>query len=376
MSETPNLNYLDYIYRNYVENKFHKVPGLFFSLIILVLSFIFIHQFIRNDFDYEWLFLIIFILGTMVSWFFYRFYLPKNKDGKLGVVIAIYVDESYDKIKLKNNFIRVLRKKLKNEAVSKYIKLIVLKNHFCESLDSPADIEKINESINANLFIYGDVRCANDLENKIFINLNGYVTHYPVNLNISKELAFHFSLDHEIESFAKPLPQNLKILKNKIPFILSNECLLLSRFFYNKDNVRKSRVWLNESFKYNNNNYGFWLLKAIYEFRDNNVQESLASIKMAEKYSGGNYYEWLYSKVFLLLWLDKYEEAFKACKKLSSLTFLNEDFTVLEVENFNLKLCENNSDKPVIYFWLGYLNLRKKNDLKCAKIYFEYFMNK
>src|SRR3989339_1376223 len=277
MSETPNLNYLDYIYRNYVENKFHKVPGLFFSLIILVLSFIFIHQFIRNDFDYEWLFLIIFILGTMVSWFFYRFYLPKNKDGKLGVVIAIYVDESYDKIKLKNNFIRVLRKKLKNEAVSKYIKLIVLKNHFCESLDSPADIKKINESINANLFIYGDVRCANDLENKIFINLNGYVTHYPVNLNISKELAndfslilpkevsfyekvdfrgfrvtaemarlttkyilgislyisgfirmayeFHLGLDHEIESFVKPLPQNLKIIKNKIPFILSNECL-------------------------------------------------------------------------------------------------------------------------------------------------------
>jgi tetratricopeptide (TPR) repeat protein len=429
MSNVLGIKDIEGIYRNYVENKFHKVSGLFFSLIIFVLSFVILHQFIKDDFDYEWLCLLLVSLAVFGYWLYFRFYLERNKKNKLGVVVAIYVDESYDKLKLKNNFIRVLRKKIKNEEVSEHINLIVLKNHFCESLDSKKDIDKVNKKIKGNLYIYGDVRCANDGEKKVFINLSGYVTHRPVNLNISKEISndfnlilpkeisfyekvdfrgfkvtaeiarltvryilgislyisgfirlsynFHSGLDQEIDSFAKPLPINLRTIKKKIPFMLSNECLLLARHHYRERNETESLEWLEKAYGYNANNYGVWLLKAIYNFiLDNDPPKALKSIKKAEKCAGGKYFEWMYSKIFLLFWLDKFKEGIKLCKKLSTINYDNEEITVHEVEEFNLKICEQSDEKPIIYFWLGYINFKKKKDFNNAKKYFDIFLSK
>lgn len=424
-----NEEFLQNLYTNYVENKFHKFTGLLVSISIVGLFLIFLHQYINEFFNYEWILFVLAELVIMCCWLFYKYYLPRNKFNKFGIVVGIFVDESYDKIKLKNNFIRVLRKKIKNENVSKYVHLIVLKNHLCENLDTPQDIEKINKKIKGHIFIYGDVRSANDGEKKIFINLSGYVTHRPVSLKISKELSndfrcilpneisfaekvdfqgfkstaeitkltikyilgvalyisgfaklsvdFLLGLDSEIVSFAEKLPPNLRMIKNKIPALLSDNAWLLSKFYYEKNNFKESIYWLNESFRFNSNNYGAWILQGIYLFlNDNDPERALEAIKKAEKYSGGRSFEWIYSKIFLLFWLSKHEEAFKLCKKLLNTSFPNEERTILEVEMFNLKLCENYNEKPVVYFWLGFINLKKKHDLKCAKDYFNEFLLK
>jgi len=417
---------LDNIYKKYVENRFHKLSSFLISLILIILFFIFIHPLIKDDFDYEWYVLLLLIVSFIIYWLFFKFKYPKNKKNKIGIVFAIYSENINEEVKLKNDFIRRLEKNIKDENYGKLVNLIVLKNHLSENLKSVKDIDKIRNKIRGHFYLWGDIKKRKDGEEKYFLDLNGYVIHKPLDVYTSKKLkgefisvlpreisfcenfefigfkftsnivslaikyisglaAFlsgdpflakdlHGSLIKEFDNF-NPLPENLKKIKEKLPRILSNENLSIARFYYFNNKREETIKYLDQSFIYNPNNYGYWLLKGTVDFLfDNDPDKSLDTIKIAQEKSN-NTCEWRYSKAFLLFYLKRFKEAFDECKKINKQKYYYENKTVIEVEDFTINFLKN-KDIPQLYFWLGYLNYKKKNNLPRSLEYFEIFMKK
>jgi len=201
-------------------------------------------------------------------------------------------------------------------------------------------------------------------------------------------LKLHSGLDTEFEKYKqinKSLTEidglssfDLKYLmkiKKKIPLIMSNEYLSISRidYFYKKEYV-SAKINLVSALKYNPNNYEVWLMKSIHDFiLDKNPAEALKSIKQAEKYSNGNYV-WRYNKTFLMFWSNKFEEAWIECRKIKNNNYPNEYLTAAEIEKFNLEVIEQNKDKVQLFFWLGFTQYTKSNNLPKALQYFEKFI--
>ena len=64
-------------------------------------------------------------------------------------------------------------------------------------------------------------------------------------------------------------------------------------------------------------------------------------------------------------------------KRLFTLSYRGEEIQIAEVEEFNLTLLKDvNLNKPQLYFWLGYINYKKKNNLPKSLEYFEKFEEK
>jgi hypothetical protein len=118
-------------------------------------------------------------------------------------------------------------------------------------------------------------------------------------------------------------------------------------------------------------------LKAVKEFQiDKDPKAALQSIKSAKKYAKATS-EWRYSEAFLRFWTDDYPAAIKACEKINNTSYRGEEYTIAEVEAFNLDLLKDtNINKPQLYFWLGYINYKKKNNLPKSLEYFEEFEKK
>jgi tetratricopeptide (TPR) repeat protein len=273
---------------------------------------------------------------------------------------------------------------------------------------------------------------------KYFLNIDGYVKHLPIPIPVSQELAFDFRTvlpkeisfseffelrgcratakivylttkyvvgaasflsgnpflayemhknlvvelneyqeidkDDKIKDLTKFDFKQLKKIKNKLPLIISNETLVISRAYYLNEKYNEAQNFLGIALKNNPNNYGAYVLKAVYDFQlNNNPQESFESIKRAKK-NAGNRFEWMYSYAFLKFWFDEYKDAYKVCKKITNLSYPWENITLEEVEYFNLTILEKDKSKPQLYFWIGYLNYRKKKNNPNALIYFEEFL--
>lgn len=422
------------IYENDIENNFHAVKALILSFIILTFLFLYIHSVIRNDFNYEW-YLYIFLYFTLfIFWLYYRFYFPKNKKGKTGLVVAIY-SESREELKTKKDFIKELKREINNNNLHNYFNVVEIKNHQAENVKSRDDIDFLHKKIKGHIYFYGDIKKDFDGEKakKIFLDINGAVKHMPIPIPVSKDLSFdfrkllpkeivfeeYFNLkgckatakivyltakyvvgvasylsgnpflayemhknlknelseyrdNDELEKVASLDQRHLKKIKNKVLDNLSNECALISNIYFINKEQEKAIQFLNLSFEYNYNNYDAWLLKAIYDFKIyNNPQEALQSIKKAKKFSN-NRFEWQYSFAFLHFWLENYNEAVKTCNKIKRQNYDKEKVTLKEVEEFNLELLEK-YNKPQLYYWLGYLKYKKDENVTKALEYFEKF---
>ncbi|MBU4478202.1 MAG: hypothetical protein KKH34_03835 [Candidatus Omnitrophica bacterium] len=158
--------------------------------------------------------------------------------------------------------------------------------------------------------------------------------------------------------------------------LLSDEELLFAKKLYRDNKIKEAEEWLAKSLTSNANNYGAWLLKAVFDFRfKEDPKEALRSIKKAEKRSRFTF-EWLYSKAFIYFWLEKYDKALKVCGAVLKQTYNEEHITLKEVEGFNLEAIKDNPAKVQLYYWIGFLNYKKENNLPKALEYLEEFEKK
>ncbi|HDY73018.1 MAG TPA: hypothetical protein ENH86_00390 [Candidatus Jorgensenbacteria bacterium] len=362
-------------------------------------------------------------------WLFYKYRLPRNKKGKVGIVVAIHAETNNEEIRLKNDFISKLKENINKEKCGEVINIIVLKNHFSEKLDDIGKGLRLHKNIKGHFYVYGQVKRRSDGEKKYFLKLEGLVAHRPINIRtqdfLKKEFVsilpkqisffetfefkgfeftadivylaaryitgiaaylsgdpilaheFHSNLQGEFNKF-QPLPPHLQVIKNKIPALLSDEELIIARHYYFRNEAGNLKEWLDKSLKSNPNNYGGWVLKAIVDFLptlDNNPDTALESIKRARRYASATH-EWRYSRAFLYFWVENYIEALRDCENLKNKSYHSEDITIKEVEDFNLQLLKENPGKIQLYFWLGYINLIKKRNLPLAYKYFSKFEEK
>lgn len=353
-------------------------------------------------------------------WVFNKFYLPINKKNKVGIVIAIYSENETERKKLKADFISKLKKDLQEEGILNFSNVIFLKNHFSEQIKDSENprlkLETINKKIKAHFYVWGDVkkRPDGDEGEKYFINFQGYVVHKPIPQNLSQVISIDFSkvLPKEVNFLEKrsfkgfeasativhlaakyiigiaafvsqdpqlalklhnglkdqfnafrPLPSHLQDIRNRIPLLISDETLWISKWHYENNRIDEAKTFLEKSLTENNNNYGAWLFKAIIDFMvDKNTDEALKSVKKAEQ-NAKNSYEWRYSKAFLCFWKEDYQNALKTCQKIKQQSYLMEPITLDEVRIFNLNLLSDNESKAQLYFWIGFLSYFKRNNL-------------
>lgn len=374
-------------------------------------------------------------LTWWVIWWKMRIYMPRNKDGFIGVVISIRTEQNEQQVKIKNDFIRRINELANQNNLGDIINIIFLNQHQSERLiktiskglntDNKRWL-KTRKRIKAHFYIHGDVKERKDGEDKFFLNLNAFVIHEPISGNVRKrlkqdfdsvwfnkinfvknfelrgfeltaELIFigatyviglaallsrdlelairlHKSIIPELEKL-KPLPPNLKNLNKRLSHLLADEYQLLSRRTLEKDkNFASARQFLDESFKFTNKNYGGLLLLAIIQFlHDKNPQKSLQTISRAKSYSLGDG-TWKYSKGFLLMHLEKFNEGYIVYEKIANNSFVDEDDRVNQVIKFNEDYLLQHPEHIQSFFINAYLELKKKNNLPRAYDFFEKFM--
>jgi hypothetical protein len=363
-------------------------------------------------------------------WTFNKFYLPRIKKNKVGIVIAIYSENESERQKLKADFISKLKKDLQQEGILNFSEVIFLKNHFSNQIkdsDNPRiKLETINKKIKAHFYVWGDVkkRPDGDEGEKYFINFQGYVVHKPISQNLSQVISIDFSkvLPKEVNFLEKrsfkgfeasativhlaakyiigiaafvsqdpqlalklhnglkdqfnafrPLPPHLQDIRNRIPLLISDEMLWIAKWHFENNRIDEMKSFLEKSLSENNNNYGAWLFKAIIDFIvDKNIDEAFRSVKKAEQYAK-NTFEWIYSKSFLYFWKEDYQNALKLCQKIKLQSYLTEPITLEEVRKFNLNLLSDPNPKTQLYFWIGFLSYFKRSNLGDALQDFENF---
>ena len=198
---------------------------------------------------------------------------------------------------------------------------------------------------------------------------------FEMHKNLAEELNEYKKIDNDknIKGLTVFDFKQLGKIKNKLPLIISSEALIISRIYQINNVEDKAREFLDLSLKNNPNNYESFLLKAIFDFQfDNDPVTSLKSIEKAKRFAN-NRYEWRYSWAFLKFWSENYQDAYRMCKKISTQHYDLEPFTLNEVEEFNLNILKN-VNKQQLYFWIGYLNYKKKNNSQKALEYFENFI--
>lgn len=416
---------------DYLEYRLHEIKALLFGTIFLIASILAIDPLLNQYFQAQakGLVYISILLLWCTIWLVNRYYMQVNKKNTIGVVIAIYSENNEEEVILKSDFHSVLKRDLSMEELPE-INLIRLKNHFSkEIIESTNQIEKIkeiNRHIKAHLYIWGDIKKRKDgeVETKYFLNLQGYVTHAPISMDLSNNISRSFSkvlpssinflenrslkgfeasakiveyaskyiigfaafvsndpktafkLHSELISHSteiEMLNNNSKEILSQVSQLLSDEALWLSKSYFDVGKSEDSKKYLNLSYRKNGNNYGYWLQKGMVDFIfDENPLEAQRSIAKAEKVATKLDFEWKYSKAFLYFWKQDYKKALKLCNKIKQQGFPTESKTLNDVRMFNIEILKRNPSKVQLYFWIGYLSyIKEKNypralqDLEC-----------
>ncbi len=424
MIDLEKLNYI-------TEERLPQVKTLLIGVVILLGIFVGIDELLEKFTTLEIrFFCYLLLLFLWISyWFINKFYLPRNKRGKVGIVIAIYSENENERQRLKADFISKLKRDFQQEGILNFSEIIFLKNHFAsqikESNNPRTKLETINKKIKAHFYVWGDVKKRPDGDDgdKYFINFQGYVIHKPIPRNLSRKISIDFSkvLPREVNflekrsfkgfeasaiivhlaakyvigiaafvsqdpqlalrlhnglkdqfNFFRPLPRHLQEIRDQIPLLISDEALWIARWHFTNKRIPETKSFLEKSLIEDNKNYGAYLFKAIIDFSiDKNVDEAMNSIEKAEKFQKNNF-EWRYSKAFLYFWKEEYEKALKLCQKIKQQKH-KEKIILDDVREFNLNLLNDTNPKAQLYFWLGYLSFFKENNLANALQDFENF---
>jgi tetratricopeptide (TPR) repeat protein len=425
------LKSIENFFVGYIYSKTQNFLSLIFGLILIIIISSTIDDFFGEIIINSNIRFTIYGFAAMswiIYWIFYRFYLPKNQKGKLGLIIAIHAESDYEEKRLKNDFISQLRKNISEQGFGQFINIIQIKNHISEKIIEVKDIQKIHKRMGGHFYLYGRVKRRKDVQNKYFLEFNGMVSHRPIERHVSSALAqdfisvlpkqvsffeaiefkgfqftadvvylavkyvtgvaaylsgdphlaikLHTNLKEEFNHF-KPLPPNIRKIRDKVEIILADEHLLVARYYYHNKDFTQVNIWLEKSLQINPANYGGLNLRAIKEFLfDKNPKAALISIKSAKKYAKFTF-EWRYNEAFLLFWMEDYPGAMRLAEKIVAGGYRGEDITIQQVEEFIIALLKDKkNDKPQLFFWLGYINYKKKNNLPEALKYFEEFEKK
>lgn len=418
-------------YLRMVKNQFHSTWALLLLILLLLLIFKSLDSLFLVLNNGRFLIYGSVIIIGLAYWSTFRYRLPRNKKGKVGVVIALYCESEKEKSEIKADFFSKIYKKMREENLLGDFHLIFLKNHLSEQLknsEKPAElIVKFNKKINAHYFVWGEVKKREDGEIKYFFELNGYVVHKPIPQNLSRDLSIDFSkvLPKQLEflekqqlkgfeisaglvylsikyiigvaafvsgdlilaerlhqnlyiefNSLKPLPDHLRAIRTKAFNFFVEEKFLIALVYHRQGvNAEKVEENIQRVLTHNPSHYGALLLKTQLEFLKGNVDGSLVLALRARDCAPRDS-TWRYSLAFLYFWNCQFAKALTLCKQIRQQNYAGESKSIQEVIDFNLKLLKMHPEKTQLYFWIGYLAYFKNQDLANALVYFENSLEK
>jgi len=288
--------------------------------------------------------------------------------------------------------------------------------------------EKIRKRTRGHFFIYGGIKERQDGDNRYFLDLEAIVIHAPVQFPTQRQIVQDFlsvwykqiSFQEKIEFkgflfaadaifiavqyvvgiaalvsgdimlalelhsglnkdpyFArfKPLPPNLQSVRQKLKVLMAEENFLIAKTFSRQENFVEAEKYMEQSLAIEPN-YGAYLLKSIIEFSyKNNPTESLNCVYQAKKLAQ-NDGTWRYNEGFLLMYMERFEDALKVYEKIATTSFINEQNILLEIYKFNEDSLKKESNRVQSYFIIGFLKYRKDSNYPDALDYFEKFLSK
>ena len=166
--------------------------GLFAGYFLMTVLFVGLHVAIQDDYNYEWITYGVGYCILTICWVIFRTGVQKNNDSQTGIVIALY-GRDFQARELRRKFICELQKNINDASLGDVFNIIPLKNHHAEKIKTKTDICEINKKINGHFYLYGDIQKERDGDTyKYFINLDGYIVHWPIPIPTSQELTVDF----------------------------------------------------------------------------------------------------------------------------------------------------------------------------------------
>lgn len=428
--------FLDYL-QKYVHDNFHRLSGfLSASLLVVIFSFTFYQLIPEKSFYWKTnlftinfylsfanylVFVAIIIIVIFIYWLSYKYYYPKRTKNKLGFIVAVYIEDDQDIKLFREDFISPLKTKINDLKLP--FDILFLKNHQSKNVKTECQVQKLLKKTKSHFCIWGSIkkRSSNNKDQQRYITeIRGAVVHSPIEemqkVLLSKEFnnllpytyifqeeiqfeGFKFRSDqvfialdyitgraallsgdfktaiilHETLLQNQSIERTLAVKDINLKRLLSLEYdIKINYEIINNKDVLLCKLDVEKALKYDPNNYGALLKRSAIEFKENKEKLALRTVLYAKQFSKGDY-SWLYNKIFLLFWLEKYETLFYCLKQIKKKTFIGEEYVIQEVIHFIEKLFHF-SDKPQLYYWLGFILYEKNKNLSLSDYYFQKFI--
>ena len=215
------------------EKDFYTIRGLGAGILLIILCIIvpidnLIEKGIPNFLIRGTLYIVVLLIWVII-WSCRRHYLPQNSKGKIGLLIAINAESDKQKVRIKDDLVEGINKRLKENKLYNTVNVIMLQDFKAkrvadilekervqknEIFQTPTvsgnderkkkfekskehkDFIKLHKKIKCHFYVWGKIKERKDKENKYYLNLEALVVHKPLNIQSSKimknELNFVF----------------------------------------------------------------------------------------------------------------------------------------------------------------------------------------
>ncbi len=404
---------------------FHRLYGFLAASFLLIVAFLFLFGlFPKESISFiSYLYVIGgFELALLLFWLIYTFWIPKNNQKHTGLVICIHADTDEVEQSLKKDFIETVKRKFTNGEVGEVFNIVVVKNHLAKKYNNFSSIKKLHKRVRGHIYIFGETKKRQHGGEHYFLSLDGWVLHRPVAKQVSQELSkdflatlpksinfqeafafagfqisadivvrsveyisgiaaaisgnpflairLHTDLKNQISSSGSQLPGDKAIL-GKVNGFLADEYAVVAAYYLNKEDKNKTYENLRLALGLNPNCYQALIVESIVSFSwENNPQKSLTALKKCHNVADPT---WRYNEAFVRFWLGQYPSAWKQCEKIKNQNYPNDPDVSRQVTEFNENLLHTVTDKPALYFWLGFNYYFKQNNYPLALQYLETF---
>ena len=171
----------------------------------------------------------------------------------------------------------------------------------------------------------------------------------------------HSKLETEIKNI-KSKPPHIQHIEKSLSTLIPYEYNLLSIIFLNRGNSKLSEDYVQKSFRRIPDNYSGLITMSLIQFKiKNDPKQALISVRKAKKAAGIDG-TWRYNEAFLLMYLERFDEALALYKDIERIEFPGEDRVLSEVLDFNKSIITGSPRFYQSYFILGFLYLKKKGN--------------
>lgn len=359
------------------------------------------------------------VLLTMwpVFWVIAFCYVPKRKNGKLTILLAIETDKDVDQKKFKADCIDRCVSTLREAGLDDRCKFIIPKKHQCRWFRSESGWRTfLFKFVRPHFSITGTVKKRGG---KMFIEPKGLVVHKKISNDVQRDLANDFSIvlpkeisiDVNEEAAFRGFQISADIFSHAALFIIGNAALLsndykfaleihekckraivpalilptaqhinkkirsflfvenylIARMAFYANNIKEAVPYINVALELEPTFYEVLLLAGAIKFKQGEAErrQALEIIKRAKKQAGTRF-EWMFSLAFLYLWFENYPEALKIFKKIERLDREKIQQTIQDVLNFNQGLKDSGAATPQVYLWTGFLEYKILENLPSA----------